>query len=135
MPTPEVSLFRLYLLRALYLVVVVGLGVVLWPSVIHQSRPWELMEGVSACMLAAFSALCVLGLRQPMRLLPMLLWELLWKSIWLVDVVLPKWWTGQLDDPTWAIAVTCLPVLVFPFIIPWRYVFNQYVRQPAERWR
>lgn len=37
----EVSLFRLYLLRAMYLFIVVGLGV--W----H----WELMEGQASCML------------------------------------------------------------------------------------
>ncbi len=48
---------------------------------------------------------------------------------------LPLWWTGQLDEPTWAIAVTCLPVLVFPFVIPWRYVWDQYVVQAGERWR
>ncbi len=130
-----VSVFRLYLLRALYLVVVVGLGIVIWPSVFHRVRPWELMEGVASCMLAAFSALCVLGLRHPLAMLPLLLWELAWKALWLSSVVLPLWWAGQLDDATWSIAVTCLPVAAFPFIIPWRYCFDRYVRQPADRWR
>ena len=59
--TNEVSLFRLYLLRALYLLIVVGLGIVRWPEVIqqviYQEKDWERMEGVVACMLTAFSAL------------------------------------------------------------------------------
>jgi len=90
---------------------------------------------VESCMLAAFSALCVLGLRHPLAMLPLLLWELLWKMIWLLSVVLPLWWTGRLDDATWAIAVTCLPVVIFPFIIPWRYCFHHYLQKPADRWR
>lgn len=43
----EVSSFRLYLLRAMYLLVVVGLGIVLWPDIIHHSKPWGLMGGTS----------------------------------------------------------------------------------------
>lgn len=130
-----VSLFRLYLLRSLYLLVVVGLGIVVWPGVIHRERPFELMEGVVACMLAAFSALCVLGLRHPLRMLPLLVWELLWKTIWLAAVVLPLWRAGRLDEATWSIAVTCLPIAIFPFILPWRYMFDHYLRQRGDRWR
>ena len=129
-----VSLLRLYLLRALYLVVVVGLGVVIWPNLIHRERPYELMEGVVACMLAAFSALCVLGLRHPLRMLPVLVWELVWKLIWLGTVALPLWSAGRLDDATASIAGTCLPVLIFPLILPWRYLFDHYVRQRGDRW-
>jgi len=132
---PSVSWVRLYLLRALYLVIVVGLGIVIWPGVIHRERPFELMEGVETCMLAAFSGLCVLGLRHPLRMLPLLVWELLWKSIWLIDIVLPLWWAGRLDEATWSIAVTCLPVAIFPFILPWRYMFDHCLRQRGDRWR
>jgi hypothetical protein len=128
-------LARLYWLRGLYLLVVVGLGVVIWPDLVHRSRPWGLFEGVSSCMLAAFSALCVLGLRHPLRLLPVLVWELLWKCLWLVSVVLPLWQAGRLDDATWSVAVTVLPVLVFPFILPWRYLLDQYLRQAGDPWR
>jgi len=103
----DVSLFRLYLLRALYLLIVVGLGIVVWPGVIHHAKPWELMEGVVACMLAAFSALSVLGLRYPLQMLPLLLWELVWKAIWLLVVALPLWSAGQMDESTWSVASAC----------------------------
>ncbi|MDQ0193062.1 hypothetical protein [Paenibacillus wynnii] len=130
----EVSLFRLYLLRGLYLLIIVGLGIVVWPGVIHQEEPWELMEGVVACMLAAFSALSVLGLRYPLQMLPLLLWELVWKSIWLIVVALPLWFSGQMDESTWATASSCLLVVIFPFVIPWRYVFTHYVKKHGDRW-
>ena len=41
----EVSLFRLYVLRAMYLFIVVGLGVYLWPGVLNPEKHWELDGG------------------------------------------------------------------------------------------
>jgi hypothetical protein len=131
----EVSLFRLYSLRALYLLVVVGLGITVWPGVIHHEQPWELKEGVVQCMLAAFSALSVLGLRYPLQMLPLLLWEMLWKSIWLIVVALPLWSAGQMDPSTWATASACLLVLIFPFGIPWRFVFAHYMKKHGDRFQ
>ena len=135
----EVSLFRLYLLRAQYFFIVLGLAIVRWPEVIqqviYQEKDWELKEGVVVCMLTAFSALLVLGLRYPLQMLPLLLWELVWKSIWLIVVALPLWSAGQLDESTWATAYNCLFVLTVPFIIPWRFVFAHYVKKRGDRWR
>ena len=48
-----VPLWRLYLLRAGYLMVAIGLAVTKWPLLIHPAEPWTLMEGVVNCMLAA----------------------------------------------------------------------------------
>jgi len=131
----DVSLFRLYLLRALYLLIVVGLGIFIWPGVIHHTKPWGLMFGVVQCMLAAFSALCLLGLRYPLQMLPLLMWELLWKSIWLLIVALPAWLSGQMDAATWGTTTDCLVAVIMPFIIPWRYVWAHYVIKQADRWR
>lgn len=129
----DVSLYRLISLRALYLLVIIGLGITVWPGVIHHEQPWELKEGVVQCMLAAFSALSVLGLRYPLKLLPLLLWEMLWKSIWLIVVALPLWSAGQMDESTWATVSSCLLVLIFPFGIPWRYVFVHYLKIHGDR--
>lgn len=129
-----ISLLRLYLLRGLYLLVVVGLGLTLWPDVINRSHSWELNEGVVQCMLLAFWVLCVLGLRYPVQMLPVLLWEVAWKTVWLLVVALPMWSSGTLDDATTETAFACLLVVVFPFAIPWRYVYAKYVKQRGDRW-
>jgi hypothetical protein len=39
------------------------------------------MEDVVQGMLAAFSALSLLGLRYPLQMLPLLLWEMLWRYV------------------------------------------------------
>ncbi|QGQ99140.1 hypothetical protein EHS13_31820 [Paenibacillus psychroresistens] len=131
----EVSLFRLYLLRGVYLFIVVGLFVKVWPEIIHHDTPWELKEGVVNCMLAAFSLLCALGLRYPLQMLPILIWEMLWKAIWLSIVALPLWSSGQMDDATMNVAISCLVVVIVPIGIPWRFVFARYVKKRGDRWR
>ncbi|WP_409273283.1 hypothetical protein V1499_01755 [Neobacillus sp. SCS-31] len=130
----EVSLLRLYLLRGLYLLVVVGLGFTVWPDFINRSESWELMEGVVQCMLVAFWALSVLGLRYPLQMLPVLLWELVWKSVWLIIVALPMWISGHMDNSTLETAIACLLVVIFPFVIPWRFVFINYAKKRGDRW-
>jgi hypothetical protein len=131
----EVSLFRLYLLRALYLLIVVGLGTYVIPDVIFHKRPWSPHEGVVQCMLFAFWALSIVGIRYPLQMLPILLWELLWKSTWLIVVALPLWLANKMDDPAMLMAPGILGVIIFPFIIPWGYVFKRYVQQSGDRWR
>ena len=87
----EVSLPRLYFLRLGYLVIAVGLALTKWPLIINHDRPWPLFEGVETCMLVALSLLAFLGLRYPLQMLPILLFELAWKLIWVAVVVLPLW--------------------------------------------
>jgi hypothetical protein len=131
----EVTLFRLYLLRALYLLIVVGLFSVVWPGVLDPGKTWELKRGLVDCMLAAFSALAILGLRYPLQMLPLLMWEFLWKAIWLSVVALPQWRAGTIDERTAATALECLPGLIILVVIPWGYVWRHYVKQRADRWR
>ena len=131
----QVSLVRLYTLRAAYLLLVAGLGPLVWPTVFHHEQPWGLMEGVVNCMLAAMSALAVLGLRHPLRMLPLLLFEVGWKFIWLAVVAYPLWRAGTLEGATWRVTVQCLGVVILLALIPWRYVFDSYVSGPGERWR
>lgn len=127
-----VSPWRLNLLRGMYLLIVVGLALAVWPS-ITRSGSWELWVGVAQCMLFAFSIICALGLRYPLQMLPILMWEIVWKSLWLILVAIPQWSAGTMDETTWGIAVAVLWVLVIPFVIPWGYVVEHYIRKPYER--
>lgn len=131
----EVSVFRLNLLRAMYLLVVVGLGLVVWPGVILKSQSWGLNQGVINCMLVAFSLLCALGLRYPLQMIPVLLWELIWKGAWLGIVALPKFLAGTMDEATTANAIEVLFVVLVPFVIPWGYLYANYFSRPADPWR
>src|ERR1700755_3484694 len=96
----EVSLFRLYLLRTMYLIVAVGLGSEIWPLIFHH-RPWDdHMHSVGVALLAALSGLCVLGLRYPLQMLPLRFFELAGKAIWLSYTALPLWLAHAVDEVT-----------------------------------
>lgn len=133
----EVSLLRLYLLRALYAAIAFLMGAQIWP-VVFSHRAWEdPMHGVAVAMLAGLTALCLLGVRYPLAMLPLALFELVWKTIWTLAVALPLWRAGQLTDPAMLENLTAIGVgvVICPFVIPWGYVWTHYVRAPGERWR
>jgi hypothetical protein len=130
----ELSLRRLYALRFGYLVVVVGLAVTKWPLFLH-SDSWELKEGVVNVMLTAMSLLALLGLKHPVRMLPVLLFESAWKLIWFGAVALPMWLGQGLDPRTAEVASTCLWVVIVLAVVPWRYAVRRYVTAPGDRWR
>jgi len=131
----DVSVFRLYVLRAVYLFVVVGLSIEVWPSVVNPERHWELMQGVTSCMLAAFSLLCALGLRYPLQMIPVLLWEVVWKTLWLGIVARPQWLAGHIDESIKPTIFACSLVVLVYLAIPWGYTFTHYVKARGDRWR
>ena len=131
----QVSLFRLYSLRAVYFIIALGLVLVVWPSVIHPTETWTLTQGVVKCMLVAFSLLCMIGIRYPLQMLPVLFWELTWKIIWTLIVFLPAWRSGTLTEGIIGTAIECTVVVIIPLAMPWRYVFAHYIKKDSDRWR
>ena len=130
-----VSLFRLYTLRAGYLFLVAGLAATVWPLIINHSPQWPLMNSVVASLLAALSVLAAVGIRYPLEMVPILLFEIVWKSIWLIAVALPLWSANRIDARTWQTVTDCLFGAILIPLIPWRYVVSEYVTKPGERWR
>ena len=102
-----------------------------------RSRCDPALAGVHAAgtALPGVSLLALLGLRYPLRMVPLLLFELTWKTVWVLAIGLPLWRTGRLDAATSETWFACLMGLViFPLAIPWGHVVRHYVTAPAERW-
>jgi hypothetical protein len=133
-PIDGVPVWRLYLLRAAYLIIAVGLSVEIWPTIVNHKPEWEIMHGVASCMLGAMAVMAVLGLRYPLRMLPVLLFEMTWKSIWLIAVALPLWQAGRVDAATAETIKACLMGVIFPVVMPWRYLAAQFVAARGDRW-
>jgi hypothetical protein len=116
------------MLRAGYLLLVVGLGATIWPELLHHPQPWAHQRAIVVCMLAAMSALAVLGLRYPLQMLPLLFFEMTWKAIWLLAVAATAWAERRMDAATAELACECLIAVVFLIVTPWDYVRDTYLR-------
>ena len=131
----EVSLFRLYVLRATYLLIVVGVGAMIWPLLLDSPATAEHFRGVTWCLLSTVALLALLGLRYPLKMLPLLFFELIWKATWVIAIGLPLRSSGQLVgafSDTWFANV--MGLVIFPLAIPWGYVARRYIREPGDRW-
>jgi hypothetical protein len=131
----ELPLYRLHMMRAGYLLLGLGLAAVKWPLFVDGVDSLPLYEGVVACLLTAMSLLALLGLRYPVRLLPVLLFEGAWKLLWLGTVALPTAAAGDMSPAMQEVVVSCSLVVVILAVTPWPYVWQQYVTAPGDRWR
>ncbi len=122
-------------MRIGYAVLGIGLAVVRWPDVIAYDLSMPLYEGIVAVLLTAMSLLALLGLRYPVRLLPILLFESLWKLIWLSVVALPAALADDVDKAMSEVLFNCSLVVIILAVVPWRYVWQRYVVAKGDPWR
>src|SRR6201999_210800 len=97
-----------------------------WPLLFHHETPWPLMSSVVVCMLVAMSVLALGGLRYPVRMLPILLFEVAWKFLWLGVVALPLWLHHRMDADARELTGEVLWVVVIVAAVPWRYAYANY---------
>ena len=129
----EVSLLRLYILRATYLLLVVGVGAMVLPPLISHAPT---ARGVIPSLLGGVWVLAFFGLRYPLQMLPVLMFEFAWKTIWLLAFGLQQWSSGE-APPTFAEDFNAITagVILMPIVIPWGYVWRHYFKRPGDAWR
>ncbi len=130
------STWRINLLRVFYLVLAVGIGLEMhvWSKMLHRVYSMRLDSGTVICMLFALSVLSILGLRYPLKMLPVLFWEITWKISWLLSVALPHWLNGQWSRDLGITTFDVGAIVIFIPLVPWPYVFEQYVKRPGDPW-
>jgi hypothetical protein len=131
----ELSTRRRNVMRVGYAFMGVGLAIVKWPILIQNVSSLPVMDGVVTCLLTAMSLLAFLGLRYPVKLLPILLFEVTWKVIWIAAVALPHLVADDIDAATGEGLFNCSFVIVIIAVIPWRYAWKHFVRMPGDAWR
>jgi hypothetical protein len=92
-------------------------------------------HGIQCSLLAGLGLTAVLGLRYPVQMLPWLLFELIWKTVYLLAFALPLWTAHQVTAAAAQDIQACLMVVIFIPLIPWRYVARHYLKQPGDRWK
>lgn len=129
----EPSLARLYVLRAACLVMVLSNAFAV-PRMLFAHSGMD--RGVLKSLLSALWIMALLGIRYPLAILPIFLFELVWKTIWLLAFGLPQWLAGA-DSPQ--LRRDMLEIGAFPpliaVVVPWRFLLTHYLKAPGDRWR
>jgi hypothetical protein len=129
----ELSLTRLYILRATYALIAFAQLALIGP-VLFAHEPTA--RGVIPSLIIGMCLIDLFGIKYPRQMLPMLMFEFAWKYVWFFAFGLPQWLSGQ-QPPTFAedFKAITFGVVLMPLVIPWGYVWRQYVKAPSERWR
>lgn len=117
--------WRITLLRLCYLLIAGGLGYSIVPRLISLPADWTSSAAVVTSFLTAMMTLCLLGVFRPLALLPVMVFELIWKFVFMFRIVMPAWLAGPLDPKFEAVFWECVPILLFVPIIPWRHVWHR----------
>jgi len=133
-PAAELSARSLNVMRIGYAFMGIGLAIVKWPLLVNNARSLPLWEGVVVCLLTAMSLLAFLGLRYPVRMLPILLFEVIWKLIWIATIAILYLVSHDVDSAMRAVLVNCSFVVVIIAVVPWRFAWRHYVRTPGDAW-
>ena len=129
----QLSGIRLISMRIVYLFSGIFVGMGSWPEVVHPAKPWDLMHSVAFSLYAAWSLLMLLGARFPVTMLPLLLLQLLYKLLWLIAFGYPMWSSGQGELVSGVNTLFGMMVIVDLAVIPWPYVFHNYLRAIFQR--
>ena len=132
-PFPPVALWRINAIRFLFLLMAVIMGgMFVWPQLLFESADWDVMRGLAKSMLAALAVMSLLGVRYPLQMLPLMLYEMLWKTVWIILIAGRAWMAGKWNADIEGLFYDCIGIVIAFFIVPWRYIWARYVVQPME---
>ena len=126
-------------LKGMYIYTIVGagvfgLGMIVIPEVIKSMFRWPAEEpiafGIVGSVYVTFGLLSILGLRSPLKFVPLLMLQLCYKSIWFIGVFLPLLVTAQFPDYAIHFIIIFGTYIIGDLIaIPFSYVFAKESNQ------
>jgi len=105
-----------------------GLGIIVIPNVMKSVFRWPSQDpivfGVTGSVYLAFAILSILGLRSPLRFVPVLLLQICYKVVWFIGVILPLLVVGEFPMYAVLLVVIFATYIIGDLIaIPFSYVF------------
>ena len=128
-----VSPINIYLLRLLYFLMAAFVATEAWTSIFTHQGAWDHVRAVATCVWAAYATLAVFGLIHPLKWLPIVIFMIFYKTLWLAVVAYPLWRAGTLAGSPAAEMAGVFMMIPLPIIaVPWKYVFQNYVLRPKK---
>ena len=119
---------QIHLLRLVYLLMALFIATRSWRAIATHTGPWDPYRGLAFCVWATYTTLGVLGLRHPLRLLPIMVFMIAYKTLWLAVVAYPLWTAGTLaGSPAESLATVFRWAPIMALFVPWSYFVRQFV--------
>ena len=111
-----------------------GVGIIVMPEMIRTMLPWPVEEptafGIIGSIYVAYGLLAILGLRSPLKFVPLLLMQLCYKVVWFIGVALPLWVSGHFPIYALPMVIIFVTFIIGDLIaIPFSYVFAKEPKQ------
>ncbi len=121
--------WRLHIMRGLFFLNFIALAFDTWPIIFSPQEQLDTLTGVTYSFWASFSLLNLLGIRFPLKFIPILLLQLLYKIAWIISTYLPAKNSGLLNEDLDSFLWICVAGIVLNLlIIPWGYVYRNYLK-------
>ena len=128
-PSPKVPAWRMHLLRGLFLLNFISLALDNWSAVLFPEEQLDTLTGVTISFWAAFSLLNLWGIRFPLKFIPILILQLLYKAAWILGTYLPARRVSNLNEDLEAFLWVCIAGIALNLLIlPWRFVYREYLQ-------
>lgn len=126
---------KIKLMKVMYILTIIiaggfGLMILIAPdqamSAMGFPQPEKIMVGIAASVFLAFALLSVLGFMAPLKFSPVLLLQLVYKSVWYLMVILPLALTNSLPEYSWmTIGIFAIFVIGDLFALPFGYLLDR----------
>jgi hypothetical protein len=124
---------NIYILRLMFILMIFFLGKDSWTHILTFKGSWNPTDAMAWCIWGTYSVLAILGVIHPLKMLPVVMLEILYKVLWLIIVAYPLWSSNKLTgSPAAAMTNAFLWVLLPIVAMPWRYFFRTYIL-PSKR--
>ncbi|MFM7358229.1 MAG: hypothetical protein ACKO1T_06580 [Sediminibacterium sp.] len=118
----------IYVLRLFYTLMFAVMGYSAWSHIFSHKGSWEPVNAVTWCVWTAYATISFIGIYNTLKMLPIMLFMICYKTLWLMVVAYPLWKTNTLKDSS-AEELTFIFIWVFipAIFFPWKYFYRHYI--------
>ena len=118
---------NIYGMRFVYILMATLLAMDVWGHILTRDQQWNPSDAMNWSIWAAFTLFAAIGIFRTVEMIPILLIEITYKTIWLILVALPLFLDDDLSEHTTDGMITPFAMVILPIaVIPWGYVLKWY---------
>jgi hypothetical protein len=119
---------NIYLLRLLFTLMFLFLTYDSVTHIIRHTGPWDPANSAAWFMWGSCAVIAIIGIRRPLRMLPIVLFEIVYKTAWLIIIAYPLYQRNELTGSSAEGMADNFMLVILPIVaMPWKYFFRTYI--------